>query len=148
AYMAHNPRFGLEFAAALVRENLDRLARTSQLFVENRTLVQALAAKNDEVAEMARLASESPDAIVRLSEDGTLLYANAPASPLVGAWRTGVGEAMPIEWQHRVRTAMSSNEPMQIEMQASASTFELVLMPVPERSYANLYGRNVTEERH
>jgi hypothetical protein len=46
----------------------------------------------------ARFPAENPSPVLRVAADGTLLYANAGARPLLATWACAIGQQVPAEW--------------------------------------------------
>ena len=44
-----------------------------------------------EIISLAKFPSENPNPVLRLSRDGTVLYANAPSGVFLGMWGCAVG---------------------------------------------------------
>ncbi len=100
-----------------------------------------------DIESLARFPGENPSPIMRIREDGVLLYANEPCGPLLRLWGTGIGGPVPAEWGARVRCALETGARAGIDLPCEGRIFSIVLAPVPEALYANLYGRDVTERR-
>lgn len=94
-------------------------------------------AENRHVEWLARFPSENPNPVLRVSNDGVLLYSNTPGRHLL--------ENSTIEWMDTIRRC---NETLQLETLTVLSGerwFELAVTPVPGAGYVNVYGRDETE---
>jgi diguanylate cyclase (GGDEF)-like protein len=125
--------------------------RTRELMAVNDSLRQEIAERRraeSEAARLARLPDEDPNPVLRIAADATLLYANAPARPLLDLFKISVGEKLPQPWL-RIVEGVSSGEaaPAEIEVQCGPRVFELVFQPVPAEGYVNAYGRDVSERK-
>ena len=88
--------------------------------------------------------SEDPSPILRIAQDGTVLYANAAGSPVLDDWNCKIGESAPGVWRESVAEVLSSNASTETECQIGQRTFSFILAPIKEANYANLYGRDIT----
>ncbi|MDX2103875.1 MAG: EAL domain-containing protein [Alphaproteobacteria bacterium] len=154
SFMARQPQFGLALATVIIQENLSRLAATNVLFAVNRTLANEREAQKLQVEramlladETARLVSESPDPILRVSHEGMVLYANVPAISLINQWHTTVGGPVPRSWMERVKDVLVADSSQSSELEVAGELYLLTLVPVAEKRYVNIYGRNITEDR-
>ncbi len=96
---------------------------------------------------LAKFPSESPFPILRISKDGTLLYANAPGMSLLGQWNCQVGACAPENWRRLIAGVLDANHNNIMEVRHNGNTFSFVLAPVVEAGYVNVYGYDITEHR-
>jgi signal transduction histidine kinase len=114
------------------------------------SLKKALAEAEARAAEnvsLAKFPAENPSPVCRISEDGVLMYANEASRPLLDTWGVKVGQQVPPPIRQEVGAAMASGRNAELDAGAAGRTFSLVIAPVREAGYANLYGRDVTERR-
>ena len=102
----------------------------------------------EEVANLSRFPSENPHPVLRAGADGTVLYANAAAEPLLDSLGSGVGKILPHEWNELNANALDGNSTRQTDIQHGGRTFSFEVVPVNEADYVNWYGRDVTKRRH
>ncbi len=96
---------------------------------------------------LARFPDESPAPIMRVNEDGEIAYANRPAELMLGAWETLVGGSVPPNVHAIVRDALSVGASIEREIGCFDRVFSVVLSPVHEGRYVNLYARDVTDRK-
>jgi class 3 adenylate cyclase len=84
----------------------------------------------------------NPHPVMRIDEDGRLIYANATSEPLLTELGVRVGEPLPDTWWTRLQDAQGA-----IELRIGARTFELLAVRVPEFGFTNVYGTDVTAAR-
>ncbi|MBE3071044.1 MAG: diguanylate cyclase [Planctomycetes bacterium] len=99
----------------------------------------------DRIRNLARFPAENPTPVLRIARDGTVMYANAASRPLLDEWGCLVGGAAPLDWQQRVRGALGQDRGETVEIRARDRVLSVMLVPVTEGGYANIYGRDVTE---
>ena len=83
---------------------------------------------------------------MRASAEGTILYCN-PASMKNREWACNVGDPLPDPVRTLVAPAMASGEELHREVQLGASFYAVTLVPFPEESYVNVYGREITKRK-
>ena len=100
----------------------------------------------EEIERLARFSSENPNPILRASADGSVLYANEAAEPLLKSWRSAVGKRLPRKWRDRVERALDSKESQHTRAKCKGRTISLTLAPVADEGYINIYGLDITEQ--
>jgi PAS domain S-box-containing protein len=100
-----------------------------------------------EIENLSHFPSENPNPVLRISRDGTILYANAGSAPLLSWSGAQVGQKAPGDWQHHIAKALNSGEVQVIEVPCDGRIFSLTVAPVTEKGYANLYGLDITTRK-
>jgi len=100
-----------------------------------------------EIENQARFLSENPNPVLRISSEGTLLYANAASDSLLREWQCQVGQTVPDPWRTAVSEVLDSERANNIEFQHDDTIFSFVLIPVTDAQYVDLYGRDITEQK-
>ncbi|MEM6996579.1 MAG: ATP-binding protein, partial [Myxococcota bacterium] len=95
---------------------------------------------------LARFPDENPNPILRVRSNGTLLYANAGSAPLLSHWTLQRGATVPSELLEVVQRTMETGQAEEFELDTREQEFCLMVTPVAETDYANVYGRDVTEQ--
>lgn len=101
----------------------------------------------EEIKSLARFPEESPHPVIRLSRDGFLLYANAPAKCVIEALSCKLGQAVPCQWREAVLETLQSGRREEIEVPCGTTTFTLTLVPTPNARDINVYGKDITERK-
>ena len=101
----------------------------------------------EEIENLAKFPSENPDPVLRVSADGTVLYANATSEGLLAALGSGVGQPAPDVWRDRVSWSLEERAPWREAMTHGGRIFSFSGVPVPAGGYVNLYGHDVTDRR-
>jgi PAS domain S-box-containing protein len=93
--------------------------------------------------ETARFPDENPHPVMRVAEDGTLLFANRNSSPLLEAWQVSVGERVPCSvGEHIARARRDGLTRGHVEHRERVT--DLHFVHIPEFGYCNVYGQDVT----
>jgi len=101
----------------------------------------------EEIKNLAKFPSENPYPVLRIAKDGTVLYANEAAIPLLNDWGCRVGRSAPEQWRHLIRNAVDTDTRKNIELKYKGKVFSLALIPVVSAEYVNLYGLDITEHK-
>jgi len=115
-----------------------------------RTIRYAIERKGaeEEIRNLARFPSESPNPILRILKDGKISYANNASTELLKFWQRKVGQEIPSEWKGAVDEAIKKNRHIFKEITLNKSVVSFVITPLPDGGYVNIYGRDITEYRN
>ncbi|MHC5059642.1 MAG: PAS domain-containing sensor histidine kinase [Planctomycetota bacterium] len=134
----------------LKASNQQLQANEQQLQAANQQLQaseQQLRASAKELESLAKFPSEDRSPVLRISGDGTLLYANLAADSLTKKWGCRPGEAVPEDWGQTVTKVLANNSQQMVEYEHDSRIYSFIVVPIAEASYANLYGRDITMRR-
>jgi len=97
---------------------------------------------------LAQFPEENPNPVLRIAEDGTLVYANAGARTCLAAMGHAGDPPLPAGVQAAVAAAFRQQEAVQAELedQHGRTYWFAAVQPRGER-YVNLYGRDITERK-
>lgn len=101
----------------------------------------------DEQASRARLSEENPNPVLRFAEDGTLLYANPAAQPLLADWGCALGAPAPGVWRAEIARVLSSGRRSRLEVRRRRRVLSFDVVPIADAGYVNAYGRDVTPRK-
>ncbi|MEI7744033.1 MAG: ATP-binding protein [Chloroflexota bacterium] len=110
-----------------------------ELFAFMRDITEARL-KDTRLAEVARLPDENPSPVLRVAWNGEVLYANPSGQKLAPRL------LVPRDWRHTIAAAIESGERSELVAVNGGRVFSLTVTPVTEARYANLYGRDVTDQ--
>ncbi len=97
--------------------------------------------------ELARIPEENPNPVLRITDQGKLVYANRASAPLIKALQLKVGDRVGTGWRKRVANGLREDQRQDFEYEAGGLIYALLLWPVPEGGYANIYGRDITTQK-
>ncbi len=100
-----------------------------------------------EIQSLAKFTSESPSPVLRVNRRGVLLYANAASEPLLAYWGIRHGQTMPVYWKNLIVETLRPPRNAEQEVVTGGHIFSLLLAPVEDLDYVNIYGRDITEVR-
>ena len=93
---------------------------------------------------VAQFSEEIPFPALRVSPEGMVLYANRGSWLLLEHWQCGVGQLVPAQWREKVRAALQQRDNLEVEVAIGFKTLLLVLVPVPQNGYLDIFGLDVT----
>ena len=104
-------------------------------------------AREREIAALAAFSAESPSPILRINQLGVIVYANNPSEPLLKYWNCRAGQTLPLFWRTIVMRVLEENTDYETEIDTSKHRFSLLVTPVKELEYVNIYARDITAQR-
>ncbi len=99
----------------------------------------------EEVKNIAKFPSENPSPVLRLKNDGTIMYSNPVGQFLLNQWNCSIGQCAPLHWKVLVEEAASSRQIKIEEIKYDNKVYSFVLTPVEGTDYVNIYGSDITE---
>jgi class 3 adenylate cyclase len=96
---------------------------------------------------MNKFPDQNPNPVLRVSQDGRLVYANAAAAPIHRAFGAQVGEALAPEWFARIRERLESDADDVLEVVSEGRIFAVLVKNVYEFNFINLHGTDITAAR-
>ena len=100
-----------------------------------------------EISSLAAFASESPIPVLRVNQPGVVIYANGASDPLLRHWGCRRLQTLPIYWKDLMRETLDSGRTREIELRTDEGIFSLLLAPIKELGYVNIYARDITRTR-
>ena len=97
-----------------------------------------------EVTRLAKFPSENPNPVLRATGDGTILYANDAAQPVLDEWNCRQGQKLPEQQRNLLTNSLETGLNAQAEIACNGQDFLLTFAPVLETNYVNIYGLDVT----
>ncbi|HDS63211.1 MAG TPA: PAS domain S-box protein, partial [Methanofollis liminatans] len=112
------------------------------------TLLDISRQKEDERAmrDLARLAGESPDPVLRIGRGGQILYANEAAMAFIGAEAPGDKSEARAALARATAEATATGDQIELELELPVGdqTFLITVVPIEGEDYVNLYGKEIT----
>jgi PAS domain S-box-containing protein len=97
-----------------------------------------------EIHSLAKFPGENPNPVLRVSADGTILYANESSQLLLSTWGRQVGQPLPDEWCEFTLNVLDSGSREETEVAHGDRILSLTFAPVADQGYVNVYGFDVT----
>ncbi|HEY3477013.1 MAG TPA: PAS domain S-box protein, partial [Anaerolineales bacterium] len=101
----------------------------------------------DEIAIISRFPAENPNPVMRLTQDGNILYANLASQELLEYWKQELNQTIPDGLQEVVSEAFTTGMKKQIEIKHHGKYYSCTLAPILEAGYVNFYGNEITERK-
>jgi PAS domain S-box-containing protein len=109
----------------------------------SKTITERNLAK-ETIRVLARFPSENPDPVLRVDQNGKLLYANEVSFKLL-TWKLEIGVKIPPFLQKIICEVLKEGIGKIIETEHYQQVFSFNIVPIVEEGYVNLYGKNITK---
>ncbi len=103
--------------------------------------------RSEEIEVLARFPVENPNPVLRITADGTIIYANDGSEPLLKAWDCQVGQRLPDNWRGFVSDALGSGNSKDTEVVCGKRIFLVSFLPSADAGYIYAYGNDITERK-
>jgi len=100
-----------------------------------------------ETESMAKFPQENPNPILRVSQEGVVLFGNRASQKIFDHWNCSIGTPIPEMWREKVTERFRLGVPGEAMLECNGRIFLLQLVPILENHYLNIYGRDITERR-
>ena len=124
-------------------ENLTVLFRD---ITEKHRLETALRVALDRSEWMARFPEENPNPVLRVSDDGNILYCN-PTSVAMSDWACRVSSELPEPIMPILRQAITEGQEALRDIRIGERYYSIAVIPISGKGYANIYGRDATSRK-
>lgn len=94
---------------------------------------------------LAQLSKENPNPVLRVNEEGRIIYANNASRPLLEIWDRQTGQLLPQDLYGLAVSARQAGIPLTHEVRCKDHYYMIVFAPVHPGSDVNLYARDVTK---
>ena len=105
----------------------------------------AAALTGAQISAINRFPDDNPNPVMRVDDDGHLIYANPASAGVLRALGIALGDSLPADTLLRLREAATTRG--FVELTADDRTFAVWPVPIPDLGFMNLYGTDVTAER-
>jgi PAS domain S-box-containing protein len=113
---------------------------------ERKQAEEALRAAHERAAWLARFPEENPNPVLRVSDEGMILYCNPAAAQLPG-WACKLGRSPAEPLVRLVRRAMTEGHEVRQDMELGEAFYLVGAVPFPSERYANVYARDITDRK-
>lgn len=111
--------------------------------IQNFTDITERSKFEEKIADMARFPTENPNPILRTSEKYVIL-ANRPSQIL---FNVGEGSRIPEVLKKSIEEAFSLENNLELELKMENRIFNLFIVPIKKKGYANIYGLDITAKK-
>ncbi len=116
-------------------------------FVEVVEDIRERKAQERHIAWLATFPEESPNLVVSIGPDGTLLYGNPAGLRLLDEWRKTEPAPVPGPWLEHASAAMVSGSSQDVEWQFGDRSYTLTFAPSINHRCVNIYGMETTQRK-
>lgn len=91
--------------------------------------------------------SENPNPIIRAGREGTILFANEAAFPLLESWGMEKGKKLPLKVINIIAAVFEKKERAELEFQGEEKSYSITFQPVFEEDAVDLYGFDISGQK-
>ena len=115
---------------AWYRRTREKQQRTIKSYGVNQDITKRKQAE-DEIVNLSRFPQDNPNPVLRFSPDGTIIFANVSAQPLLNLWGREVGQLLPDDWVAIASEVLSSGVNKTVDVTCSERVYSITLSTKP-----------------
>ncbi len=116
-------------------------------YIGIRTDITSQKNAESEIKSLARFPMETPEPVMRVDDSGEVIFHNNAAEVLLSHWHTAKNGKLPGEWVNKVQEVLNFAEVNEVELSVGVNQYLLIMTPVTEANYVNIYARDITERK-
>jgi len=137
----------LEFFSIQTRAPDDLLIN----MVENMATQLGRVTERKRLDEKIRLTSlfplENPNPVMRISREGIVIFKNTASEAICKEFDCTEGKLAPYEFRAAISKSLQNRKLVEFELETNNRIFNIVINPIGESGYVNLYGKDITDVR-
>jgi PAS domain S-box-containing protein len=102
----------------------------------------------EEIANLSKFPTENPNPVLRVQNDGRVVYANKASRGLLEMWGCEVNGCLPENMKELLLAVLERGEYKSVDIPCKEEVYSITLVPVAEAGYINMYGSEITERKH
>lgn len=136
----------IDFLRALATQ-LMHILKEKRLDEELQQSLERQTALNEELARLACFPAQNPNPVLRLSEDGDVLYANAAGRELVEKMQTENNRLLPENFDIPLSEMIREGRVFRQEIDCGEMAYAISFAPVPNEPRMNLYAMEISDRQ-
>lgn len=97
-----------------------------------------------QIRDLSKFPSENPSPVIRISNEGVILYGNEASSELFDYWNRHQGEKLPDHMMDIINKIIKTGVPGSHELICRDRIYSFLFTPIKEHGYINMYGNDIT----
>jgi len=98
----------------------------------------------EKIRQIARFPAENPFPVMRLNNEGVILYANPASRLLLNKWQSNAGKPVPDKIRILVKKTCALGKILEVEETCGNIILSLNLVPIDNYKFVNIYGHDIT----
>ncbi|MBU1167162.1 HAMP domain-containing histidine kinase [Patescibacteria group bacterium] len=98
-------------------------------------------------ADLAKFPEENPFPVLKVDDQGVLIYANKASDFILKSWKCVPGKKVPPHWKRSIAEALKLEKVKELEIRRQQDFYSLSIVPISKSNYVYIYGFDVTRRR-
>lgn len=117
------------------------------IVVWNRKLKSEVKKRIQKIQELSKFTDEDPNPILKIAQDGRIIFANDAANPILEFWETSINDFVSGKWIDLIKKTYSEQKETWGEIEYKNRTYSMIIKPVEKQHSVNIYGLDVTNQK-
>jgi PAS domain S-box-containing protein len=127
--------------------DLDEMLARIKNALDHQHLVSEVRRAEEKIESLAKFPEENPNPVIRVANDGVLIFANKSAEFILNQLRLSVGTKVPEFLEKILKEAIESGSRLELEKIVNGKTYLFTIAPIIGQNYVNLYGLDITKRK-
>jgi PAS domain S-box-containing protein len=139
----HNPVFNKDF---LITDRIITWHDGRDVRFEFAIDITDLKKTKQEIRELSRFPSENPSPVLRVDNNGAILYLNKSGKNLIKSLNKNGKNDLPHFLKKQIEPVLKSKRIKQVELIQENKTYLFTIVNIEDADYVNIYGMDITKE--
>jgi PAS domain S-box-containing protein len=137
----------VEFVSNVYKANGNKVIQCNiRNITERKNSEEELREAYEHAEWLALFPEENPNPVMRVSANGSVLYCNSASVKMQG-WECKDDQRLPDPLLSLFGHAMTAGQEIQQDVELGEQFYSFAVVPIAEKGYANVYGRNITDRK-
>ena len=100
-----------------------------------------------EIANLSKFPTENPNPVLRVQNDGQVIYANKASQELLELWDCEVNGYLPKDIKDLILGVVENGDNKSLDIPCNDKIYAIMLVPIIESRYVNMYGSEITDRK-
>jgi PAS domain S-box-containing protein len=127
--------------------DLDEMLTRIKNALDYQHLVNEIRQAEKKIESLAKFPEENPNPVLRVTNDGVLIFANKSAELILNELGLSVGTKVQEFLEKILNETIDSGSQLELEKTVGEKTYLFTIAPIIGQNYVNIYGLDITERK-
>jgi len=108
-------------------------------------VIRRTTSQTRKIRELSKVPIENPSPVIRVKNDGTILFVNEASYCLLEDWGCSLGEKVPRKWHDIIKSMGANNSKIESIITCKNKIYAFTIASFANEGYVNFYGKDITD---